>query len=329
MRKAVRGWAKGFLALLLLGNLCCAPLPPGPNPNPNGVIYALDEFNKAIYVYDNALGITGSVAPSRTISGTVNTTLSSPTVLTVDGLRDLLYVTDSGVNGGSVLTFGTASTLNGDVGPIRIYPGVVKAGAMFYDSVPGHDRLYVTDVTNQAIMVWDSISTLPTGTPPSRTIQLGYVPSGIVVDTQRDLLYVGDPAFQGIKVYDQPSTLSNNSPAIVKNSFTDSTRPLQNVNGLTMNIPNDLLFVTESSDIFIDDNNDTNDFTPSVEMFDAASTINGTSVVQPASRELMGASTGLTINLRQPIFLVTGSAVLPFGFKPISRRSMSGITPIN
>ena len=55
--------------------LCAAS--SGPNPNPNGVIYALDEFNKAIYVYDNALGITGGVAPSCTMPGTVNTTQQS------------------------------------------------------------------------------------------------------------------------------------------------------------------------------------------------------------------------------------------------------------
>ena len=47
---------------------------------------------------------------------------------------------------------------------------------MFYDKALGHDRLYVTDVTNQAIMVWDSISTLPTGTPTQPNDSIGICP---------------------------------------------------------------------------------------------------------------------------------------------------------
>src|SRR4030095_9193811 len=214
----------------------------------------------------------------------------------------------------NVFAFNPASTLSGDVSPIRTYPGVAKIGYMFYDNV--NDRLYVTDINTQKIFVWDAISTLPTGTIPNRSFGLGYLPTGIFVDRDRDLLYVGDPSTQGIKVYDQPSTKSFNGVVSPTRSFTqvfnpapNIVRPLQNVNGITMNIPQDLLFVTESSDIFSNDDNSENDFTPSIEMYDQTSTLNG-SVASP--RELMGASTTLTIDMRQPIFKISFNDALLF-----------------
>src|SRR5262249_4533874 len=88
-----------------------------------------------------------------------------------------------------------------------------------------------------------------------------------------------------------------------------AVRPLQNINGLTMNTASDLLFITESSDIFSNDNNSDNDFTPSVEMYDNTSTLNGT---VNAVRQLTGGSTGLTIDMLQPLFLVSFDQALLF-----------------
>jgi len=302
MRTVLRALAKGTAAFLLFWNLSCAAIAPQPG-NPAGILYAIDEFNVAIYAFSSALTLNGSVAPTRTISGNVNALITRPTALAVDSIRDILYVADSSLQ--EILAFNPASTVNGDVAPLRRYPGPVLGGNMVYDEV--NDRLFVTDETNQLILAWDQISTLPTGTVAGRSINLGFVPSGIFVDRQRDLLYVGDPAFQGVKVYDKPSTLSTNVVAPVKASFTDSTRPFQFVNGLTMNVPNDLLFVTESSNIFVDDNNPDNDFSPSVEMFDDISVLNQINVSLPADRSISGVNTGLSIDTRQPIFNVADS----------------------
>jgi len=301
MRKTIQSWALGLWAVFLLGYLSCAPIPNGGgSSNAPGILYAIDSFNIAVYAFDNALTLNGAVTPTRTISGNTNSQIAAPTALVIDGTHDILYVADSSAQ--EILAFSPASTTNGDVAPIRTYPGVVKGGAMFYDDV--NDRLFVTDTNNQLIKVWDQISTLLTGTQPNRSITLGYVPTGIFVDRQRDLLYVGDPASQGVKVYDKPSTLSTNSTALPTRTITDSSRPLQNVSGLTMNMPNDILFVTESSNIFSDDNNPNNDFLPSVEMFDNVSTLNG---AVPANRELDGTDTGLSVDTTQPHFFVANS----------------------
>src|SRR5262245_3218861 len=310
MKNALRAVVLLLTLIPLYGSDCSSGT--SGNPNTNGKLYVLDEFNDAVYVYDNALNISGSLPPDRTISGIDFTGISQPTFLAVDGNRDILYVADSTF--GNVFAFNPASTVSGDVAPLRTYTGVAKVGYMFYDNV--NDRLYVTDINTQKIFVWDAISTLPTGTAPNRSFGLGYLPTGIFVDRQRDLLYVGDPSTQGVKVYDQPSTKSFNGIVQPTRSFSqvfspapNIVRPLQNVNGLTMNTALDLLFVTESSDIFSNDQNSENDFTPSIESYDQTSTLNG-SVVAP--REVMGASTGLTIDTHQPIFKISFNDALLF-----------------
>ncbi len=61
----------------------------------------------SILRFDNALSVTGNIAPGGTITGAA-TTLSSPHALQIDTGTDRLYVANQG--GGSVLVFSAAST---------------------------------------------------------------------------------------------------------------------------------------------------------------------------------------------------------------------------
>lgn len=245
-----------------------------------GLLYVLDDFTDTVYVFDNIGGLNGTVAASRTINGS-ETRIVDPDALALDTQRDILYVADS--NGQEVLAFVGASQKNGNAPPLRRYPGIKQTAAMFYDLV--NDRLYVTDTVDKLIKVWDHISELSDGANASRTIQLDYVPSALTVDSKRNLLYVGDPIARSIKVYPGISTLSGNpSP---DHALTHASQNFNHLNGLTMNIDNDILFISEST-------------VPSIEIFDQASTLIGS---VSSTRQIKGSNTGMTVNLKQILFL--------------------------
>jgi hypothetical protein len=266
--------------LLFLPLLFACSAGGDPVPEFTGLLYVLDRANKEIYVYDNIGTIDGAVDPVRTISGD-NTLLVSPTTLAVDGRRDVLYVAETSEQ--QVLAFPQSSIANGDVTPLRLYPGLGRGTAMFVD-VPGN-RLYAGDAVNQAIQAWDNVSSLASGTIPNRTIPLGYEPSAVFVDTDRDLLYVGDPAGGAINVYSNASTLG--VLATPDNVIQDTDEPFLSIRSIAGNITNDILFVSD-------------DFVPSIEIFDQASTIDGSVV---ADRSLQGDTTGLTFDIGQILFV--------------------------
>lgn len=252
-----------------------------PIPSPTGLLYVLDRINRAVYVYDNVDTLDGALDPVRSLSGS-NTLIQNPTAIAVDTRRDALFVAET--TGEQVLVFIPASESEGDIAPRRTYPGLNRAAALFYDL--DNDRLYAADAIDQSVQVWDKISQIPSGTGPGRRIGLGYEPSSLFVDTQRDRLYVGDPAAGAVKAYANASTLGVNNPP-VDASIQDSSQAFVDLDSLTMNVPNNILFVAEG-------------FNPSVEIFDAASTLDGS---VPTDRNLEGGSTGLTLDMGQAIFL--------------------------
>lgn len=251
-----------------------------PVPVATGLLYVADRPNKAIYIFDNVGTIDGGVDPVRTISGD-NTLLESPAGLAVDGRRDILYVAETANQ--QILAFPQASLADGDLAPLRTYPGVLRASGLYTD-IP-NNRLYVADAADFAIKAWDNISSLDSGTGPTRTIPLGYLPSAVFVDTQRDLLYVGDPVASSIKVYLNASSLG--VAATPDNEIQDSDNPFLDIRSITLNDANNILFVADN-------------FIPSVEIFDNASTLD---LSVPPNRSLQGDATGLTFDIGQILFI--------------------------
>lgn len=265
--------------LLLLTLVACSaggePVPPA-----TGLLYVVDRANKAIYIFDNVGTIDGGVDPVRTVSGD-NTLLQSPAAVAVDGRRDILYVADTA--GGQVLSYPQASLANGDLAPLRTYPGISRASSLFSDI--SNNRLYAGDANAQAVVAWDNVTGLASGTAPTRTIPLGYEPSAIFVDTEHDFLYVGDPTNSSINVYRNASTLGvATTPDRV---LQDADNTFLSIRSIAINIPNNILFVSD-------------DFVPSVEIFDQADTLNGSTIL---SRSLQGGMTGLTFDVGQILFI--------------------------
>lgn len=129
-------------------------------------LYIANTNNLSILIYDNISTRNGNVAPQRTITG-VNTNLLSPTDVSLDTVRDLLYVADDQ----NIIVFASASTATGNVPPARTlntnFSNVVSS--IFIDAA--NDRLYAADSGGNAIDVYDNASTLATGAiTASRTI---------------------------------------------------------------------------------------------------------------------------------------------------------------
>jgi sugar lactone lactonase YvrE len=145
-------------------------------------LFVANTRDLSILIFDNISTKTGDAAPERVIAG-ANTLLASPTDLSLDKGRDLLYVADDT----DVQVFASAATTTGNIAPARTYttsPAFTIA-AIFVDAA--NDRLYLADSAGQAIDVYDNISSVAAGPiTPNRTINgpsthLG-APEGIAID---------------------------------------------------------------------------------------------------------------------------------------------------
>ena len=117
----------------------------------------------ALVIFEHASSKTGNVAPDRVVAGAA-TTISSPRSLALDSANNLLYVDDSSNN--HILVFGSASTINGNVAPVRtIVPGL-PVGFLALDAV--NNRLFVQ--SNNSINVYDGASTLNGAVAANRVI---------------------------------------------------------------------------------------------------------------------------------------------------------------
>ena len=159
-------------------------------------------FSGGLAVFEQASKLTGTVAPSRIISGNI-----SQDNLTLDLKRNLLYAVWTGTSPAEVYVFEHIDTFKGEAPIARriIIPNFVHG--LSIDS--SRDRLYMVAGTGVAIIV-DGASTA-TGTPAVTTLALPTrgSASAVTIDAQNDRLYMGfsDQAF----VLNDASKLANSS----------------------------------------------------------------------------------------------------------------------
>lgn len=172
-------------------------------------LYVANNADFSILIFDNISTKSGNVAPQRRITGT-KTTLISPTDVSVDTSRDLLYVAD----GLDIEVFNAASTTTGDIPPSRTLtpsPGFSVA-AVFIDGT--NDRLYVADSAGNSINIYDNASTLTSGLiTASRTIFGAAThlatPSSIQIDGAGRLV-VSNANPPSITIYSNAATANGN-----------------------------------------------------------------------------------------------------------------------
>ena len=133
-----------------------------------------------------------SMQPVRTISGAATTMLFAGHVA-IDNASDLVYV-GSGSSGvlvsGNILVFGPASTISGNVAPLRtISPGSFSIAGMALDVA--NNRLFLSDQAG-FINVYDNASTLNGAVVPNRVITGAatqvVIPGALALDTSGRLI---------------------------------------------------------------------------------------------------------------------------------------------
>src|SRR6476646_3418076 len=130
----------------------------------NDRLYIADTGDLSVVVYDGISTKNGNIAPSRIIAGAA-TNLLTPTDVSLDKVRNLLYVADDV----DIHVFGSASTVNGNTAPVRDLSVPFAVSAIFIDGT--NDRLYVADQAGNAIAVYDHASTLNGPITANRAVQ--------------------------------------------------------------------------------------------------------------------------------------------------------------
>jgi hypothetical protein len=123
----------------------------------NDSLYIADTNDLSIVIYDGiSTKPAGNIAPSRIIAG-VAANLLSPTDVSLDKVRNLLYVADDLV----IHVYASASTVNNDQAPARDLSVQFQLSGIFIDGAS--DRLYVADTAGNEVAVYDHASTLASG----------------------------------------------------------------------------------------------------------------------------------------------------------------------
>jgi hypothetical protein len=150
------------------------------------LIYVSNPDTAEILVFGDALQVQGDVAPVRKITLPIS---SNPAGLALDpGPHDRLYVaTDAGL-----MILSGASTASGDTAPAVVIPATTSFLPRALDLDRKRDRLFVTDFSNEKILIFDGAATLTSASTPSRSISMpDYHPEAVAIDACTDRLYVG------------------------------------------------------------------------------------------------------------------------------------------
>jgi sugar lactone lactonase YvrE len=119
----------------------------------NDSLYIADRNDLSVIMYDGVSTKGGNVAPSRSIT----TNLLDPTDVSLDKVRNLLYVADDV----DIHVYSSASTVNGNATPARDLTVPFQLSGIFIDGA--NDRLYVADTAGNGVAVYDHASTLASG----------------------------------------------------------------------------------------------------------------------------------------------------------------------
>jgi hypothetical protein len=169
-------------------------------------LYVANKGAVSIVIFENASTKTGNIAPERTIAG-ANTTLITPTDVSVDKSRNLLYVADES----DIHVFASASTVTGDIPPTRNLSTGFAISAILIDGT--NDRLYAADQAGNAINVYDNASTLNGPVTANRTVQGAAThlanPGGLQIDGAGRLV-VSNTNVPSITIYTNAAAANGN-----------------------------------------------------------------------------------------------------------------------
>ena len=253
---------------------------PTPNPAATGKLYVSNSGNGSILRFDNAFTASGDATPAATISG-ANTTLNSPSFMTLDAAADRLYVANTGDL--SVVIFDGVSTKSGtvNIAPTRTIAGA-QTGLIQPTDVAldkGRDMLYVAD--DIEIFVFNSASASATNgnVPFARDISPGFAVSAIFLDATNNRLFVADQAADAIAIFDNASTL---------NGTVKATRVIQGV-ATHLAVPSGVQ-VDGAGRLIVSNVGNGTTIAPTITIYANAATVDGNAA--PVA-EITGSNTGM------------------------------------
>ena len=153
----------------------------------NDRLYAADQTNSSISVFDNASTLDGAQAPPRTVTG-AQTGLGKPSGVQVDSSGRLVV---SNVQPASITIYNGAATANGNIAPSATISGSGTLFSVLGQMVIRNGQLYVADFLAPAVDVYSNIATETGNISPDRRIfgpgtgLAAAPPNGIAVDTTR------------------------------------------------------------------------------------------------------------------------------------------------
>jgi hypothetical protein len=213
--------------------------------------------------------ITGCVSPRR--DGSTVTSGGGGGTTT----QGRLYVSND--SGNAILRFDNAFGVTGNTAPGATIAGaltqLISPQYLFIDTQA--NRLFVANLGTSAVLIFDNASTQTGNAPPTRTIQgaaSGLTqPTSLFLDKTKDLLYVVDGT--DVLVFASASTINGDTPPV----RVLTPNPTFSISAIFLDATNDRLYLADP--------------TNAIDVFDGASTLNGTVT---APRKITGAVTGLT-----------------------------------
>ena len=169
-------------------------------------LYVANNGDLSVLIFDSISTKTGNIAPERTIAGSL-TLLISPTDVSLDKGRNLLYVADDT----DVHVFAQAATAAGNIAPARNFSLGFTVSAILVDGT--NDRLYAADQAANAVAIFDNASTLSGPVSASRTIQGAAThlatPGGLQIDGLGRLV-VSNASPASITIYSNAAIANGN-----------------------------------------------------------------------------------------------------------------------
>ena len=189
----------------------------------NDRLFIADTGDLSVVIYDSISTKNGNVAPNRIIAGPA-TNLLTPTDVSLDKVKNLLYVADDV----DIHVFGAASTANGNQAPVRDLSVPFAVSAIFIDGT--NDRLFVADQAGNAIAVYDHASTLNGPIAANRAVQGASTnlsnPGGVQVDGAGRLV-VSNASPPSITIYNNAATADGNVPPVAEIAGATQAFPYQ------------------------------------------------------------------------------------------------------
>lgn len=271
----------------------------------NDTLYVANTGQNAISIYENASTLASPFSATRVISGN-NTLLDQPFGITFDATNNRIFVANK--DGNSILVFEKNSdcvaSLSGNISPCRRLVGDLTTldvpRALAIDTTRNNGILYISNMGNDSILVYDNASTLgaPSSTcitdftacnqAPSRVIsphtssdsnkQISKLelPFGIFSDSLNNRLYVTNTGLNtpGVFIYENASLKDGAiepERVIAGINTPDTTPAVKNITDLT--VPTGIDVDVATGQVYVINNNSPNNVNQTTGNVDSPSLI--------------------------------------------------------